>query len=122
MGEKDGLDYLHRLFKERLGEWDSSKKWYRNRYYQYQASTVVLSALITVISGLKISGLPEGRAEMIASDLVLILGAVVTVFAAFGAFFSPQESWQLNAEFYGRLKALETELYFAEQKEDFEGR
>jgi hypothetical protein len=37
------------------------------------------------------------------------------VVAAFGAFFSPQQSWHLNAEIYGRLRALEAQLEFAER-------
>lgn len=54
-----------------------------------------------------------------ASDIVLILGALSTVLAAFGAFFSPDQSWHLNAEIYGRLRALEAQLEFTERDRKF---
>ncbi len=49
-----------------------------------------------------------------------MLGALSTVVAALGAFFSPQQSWHLNAEMYGRLRALEAQLDFAERGPEFE--
>jgi hypothetical protein len=54
----------------------------------------------------------------ILTDIVLILGAVSTVIAAFGAFFSPQQSWYLNAEVRAQLRALEAKLDFLERAPD----
>ena len=90
--------------------------WYRWRHYRYQSSAVILSASITVVSGLKLTFFPD----VAASNIVLVLGALSTVVAAFGAFFSPQQSWHLNAETYGRLRALEASLDFAERGSGFE--
>lgn len=108
--------YLHRQIQDRLTRFESSIQYYRWRHYRYQASAVVLAALITVVSGLKLTILPE----VAASNIVLVLGAIATVVAAFGAFFSPQQSWHLNAETYGKLRALEARLDFAERASDFE--
>jgi hypothetical protein len=109
-------EYLHRQIQDRLARLESSIGWYRWRHYRYQSGAVVLSALITIISGLKLTLLPD----FAASNIVLVLGALSTVVAAFGAFFSPQQSWHLNAEIYGRLRALEAQLDFAERGPDFE--
>ena len=91
-------------------------KWYRWRHYRYQSGAVILSALITVISGLKLNYLPD----FAVSNIVLVLGALSTVLAAFGAFFSPQQSWHLNAEIYSRLRALESQLDFTEREHNIE--
>jgi hypothetical protein len=109
-------EYLHRQIHDRLMQLESSVRWYRWRHYRYQSSAVVLSALITVVSGLKLTFLPD----LFASNIVLVLGALSTVVAAFGAFFSPQQSWHLNAEIYGRLRALEAQLDFTEREHNFE--
>lgn len=109
-------EYLHRQIQDRLARFESSVQWYRWRHYRYQSGAVVLSALITVISGLKLTLLPD----FAASNIVLVLGALSTVVAAFGAFFSPQQSWHLNAEMYGRLRALEAQLDFAERGPEFD--
>lgn len=110
-------EYLHRQIADRLKQLDSSIQYYRWRHYRYQSGTVVLSALITVVSGLRLTILPESA----ASNIVLVLGSVSTVVAAFGAFFSPQQSWHLNAEIYGRLRALQADLEFAERGSGFAG-
>src|SRR5262245_44758654 len=109
-------EYLHRQLQDRLARLESSIQYYRWRHYRYQSGAVVLSGLITVVSGLKLTILPE----VAASNIVLVLGALATVVAAFGAFFAPQQSWHLNAEIYGRLRALEARLDFAERGANFE--
>jgi len=108
-------EYLHRQIQDRLTRFESSVQWYRWRHYRYQSGAVVLSALITVVSGLKLALLPD----FAASNIVLVLGVLATVVAAFGAFFSPQQSWHLNSEMYGRLRALEAQLDFAERGSEF---
>jgi hypothetical protein len=65
-------DYLHRQIADRLARLDSSIQYYRWRHYRYQSGAVVLSALITVVSGLKLTILPE----VAASNIVLVLGAM----------------------------------------------
>jgi hypothetical protein len=78
-------------------------------------STVVLSAIITIATGLKSSFLSTAA----GSNLVLVLAASVTVLSAWGAFFSPRDFWLLSAETYGRLRALKAKLEFLERDKDF---
>ena len=95
------LDYLHRQIAERLARLESSTVWYRKLYVRGQMTTVVLSAVITIVAGLKSFSLVGGA----ASDVVLVLGALVMTAAAWAALFSPRESWHLNAATYTELRA-----------------
>jgi Protein of unknown function (DUF4231) len=115
------LEYLSRQIQERLTQREQSVRFYRKRHYRYQIAAVVLSAAITVVSGLKaISGFKHlSIPAEAASDLTLVLGAISTVAAAFGGFFAPQQSWHLNAEIYGRLRALQVKLEFLERGREF---
>lgn len=79
-------------------------------------TTVVLSALITVVAGLKTLSLVGS----VASDLVLVLGALVMAASAWSALFSPRESWHLNAATYTQLRALQARLEFVERSSAFD--
>jgi hypothetical protein len=109
-------DYLNRQIAERLARLESSAAWYRKTHFRGQMATVVLSATITIIAGMK--SLPI--ISTVASDLVLVLGALVTVISTWGAFFSPRESWHLNNATYSRLRALQARLEFVERGTNFE--
>ena len=109
------LDYLHRQIAERLARLESSTAWYRKLYVRGQMTTIVLSAVITIVAGLKSLSLVGS----VASDLVLVLGALVMTAAAWAALFSPRESWHLNAATYTELRALQARLEFAERSSTF---
>lgn len=113
--QKSQLAYLTHQISERLARLDSSAKWYRNRHYRWQLMSVFLSGVITIVAGLK--SLPLDTA--ITSDILLVLGATSTVWTAIGAFFSPKDSWQLTADVYGKLRALDARIQFAEQSPTF---
>jgi hypothetical protein len=76
-------------------------------------STVVLSAVITVLAGLKLSYV---SAHPLVRELVefaiLALGATVTVVSAWGAFFAPKESWLLMAGTLNRMRALQARMEY----------
>jgi hypothetical protein len=117
--------YLERQIKERLVTFESAVVYYRKRHYRYQASTVVMAASITILSGIKLAFLPtaiSAQVPLFTTDLVLILGAVSTVLAAFGAFFSPQQSWYLNAETCSKMRALQAKLEYLELSPTFNDR
>ena len=110
------LDYLHRQIHERLARLESSTTWYRRLYVRGQMTTIVLSAVITIVAGLKSLSLVGS----VASDLVLVLAALVMTASAWAALFSPRESWHLNAATYTELRALQARLEFAERSTTFE--
>ena len=119
------LEYLHRQISDRLTRLESSVEYYRYRHYRYQSSAVVLAALITILSGLKLPflhGIVGDQLPALLTDVVLMLGAISTVVAAFGSFFSPQQSWYLNAEIYAKMRALEAKLEMDERSGTFSER
>ena len=115
------LDYLHSIILHRLTTLDSLVSFYRKRHYIAQMSSVVLSATVTIIAGLKMSGLPAffTISEAASSNIILVLGALITVLSAWGTFFSPHESWNINSEIHGKLRALQAKLEFSQRHPDF---
>lgn len=111
-GEKnqpsDKLAYLDKELKDRCASFHGSVNWYRRRYYVATMSAVLLSALITLIAGWK----PNLSIGVDGSNIVLILGAISTVISAWGAFFSPKESWGVYASTLNRLRALQAKIDF----------
>ena len=69
-----------------------------------------------MVPGLKLTIIPE----FAASTIVLIFGALSTVGAAFGASFSPQQSWHLNAAIYGRLRNVKARYELDEHSNVFD--
>ncbi len=108
------LTYLKAQVAERTATFHDSVKWYRRRYQIATMATVVLSAIITVVAGLQTaSGLDSPR-----NELILVLGALSTVVSAWGALFSPRESWLVYAATLNRLRALQTKLEFMTKEPD----
>ena len=117
MAERESQrDYLHRQIAERLARLESSIKWYRQMHFYGHMATVLLSLMITVIAGMK----SLWKVGPQASDVVLVLGALVTVASTWAAFFSPKESWHLNARTYSRLRGLQAQLEFSELAPKFD--
>ena len=113
--EGSQLSYVRGELEARLHRLDSSTMWYRNRYYIWQMSGVTLSGIVTLLAGLKLQ--VWGRA-----DLILVVSALSTVVSAWGAFFAPKELWRLNAETYGKLRALHARIEFFEREPNFNAR
>jgi hypothetical protein len=103
---EDKLAYLGSRLAERATILHSSVAWYRRRHYTATMSTVVFSGGITILAGWK----PELGSW--ATNLILGLGALTTVVSAWGAFFSPRDSWLLYANTLGRLRALQADVEF----------
>jgi hypothetical protein len=70
--------------------------------------SVILSAIITVISGWGIQKI----GVITSQQIILVLGVLITVISTWGAFFSPKESWHLYADTLHKLRALQAELEF----------
>jgi hypothetical protein len=116
------LAFLVQMLEERGNSFQKRAVWYRWRYYLSTMTTVVLSALITVIAGCRpdfgtaVNNLTPHQANdftnSIEANLTLGLAALSTVVAAWGAFFSPRESWLLYFTTCGRLRALQAKVAF----------
>src|SRR5688572_10993527 len=93
-------EYVDHLIQDRLSFYERQCRGYGKRNFWTKMITITLTALITVLTGLKLSDLPQWLAipDDWISNIVLILSAGATVAAAWGGFFSPRENWRLYAE------------------------
>jgi len=105
--QNDSLHYLEDEILARIKNFNQSAKWYRRRYYATTMSAILLSGAITVIAGWRPN--PHGNWP---SNLILALGAASTVIAAWGAFFSPRETWLLYAQTLNKLKSLRAQIEY----------
>ena len=115
-------EYLRKQIADRIAIRGSSVNFYRGRHYWFQTILLFITGGITVLSGINLGFLHSSKAAIISpilTNIVLFLGAASTGIAAYGAFFSPQESWHLNAKIYADLRSLQSELEFSELAHDF---
>jgi hypothetical protein len=117
------LAYLHRQISDRLITFHSEANSYSKKSKYYQASAVIIGALITVLSGLKlplvIRGYSTDKFALGITALILVLGASSTVIAFFGSFFSPAQCWRLNQDTYNKMRALQAEIEMEELSPTF---
>ena len=109
------LDYLKGILDARIQRLHHSVAWYRRRFFITQMSTVVLSGAVTVLAGLKNAWITDA----VASNSILILGAMITIVSAWGAFFAPRETWHMKADILGKICGLRNKLLFASADPEF---
>ncbi|MFD9127653.1 SLATT domain-containing protein [Kitasatospora sp. NPDC059571] len=80
----------------------------RGTAFTLQVATVGLSAAITVLLGIQVGG----AARQWLSDTALGLGALITVLAAWQAFFAHRALWIQRADTVHRLEALERRIAY----------
>ncbi|MEV4557142.1 SLATT domain-containing protein [Kitasatospora sp. NPDC049285] len=100
------LAWLETELDAELVERRRRRDWDRGRALTLQLATVGLSALVTVLLGLKVA---EPAARVLA-DVALVVGALVTVLAAWAAFFSYRNLWIQRADTVHRLAVLRRRL------------
>ncbi len=115
MPNENQLEYLKTQIIKQLNKRRSSTDFYRKRHFLTTVAAVVLSAIITVLAGLKSTIFPDKFSRI----AILILGATSTVISAWGGFFSPGKSWLLEGEAYDNLRSLQTEIEFSEASPNF---
>jgi hypothetical protein len=99
--------YLERLIEDQLSSTATDAKWYRRKYILGQTGLVVIGALITIVAGVK-----SGHIWMKenSTNILVILGASSTAWAAVGSLYSPQQSWQQNTVANNKLRALQAKF------------
>jgi hypothetical protein len=104
-----GFQYLEQQLNERIASFHGSVTWYRKRYYVSTMSTIVLSALITIIAGWNPSIVFFG---IKANNFILLFSTTATVVSAWGAFFAPKESWLIYATTLNRFRSMQAKINF----------
>ncbi|RKE19801.1 SLATT domain-containing protein [Streptomyces sp. TLI_171] len=100
------LAWLETELAAELKERRRRRDWDRRRALTLQMATVSLSALVTVLLGLKVG---EPSATRFA-DAALVSGALVTVLAAWAAFFGYRTLWIQRSDTVHRLTSLRRRL------------
>ncbi|MFD8481218.1 SLATT domain-containing protein [Kitasatospora sp. NPDC059673] len=100
------LEWLGVELDRELVERRRRRDWDRRRALSLQLATVSLSALVTVLLGLKVG---EPLASQLA-DVALMCGALVTVLAAWAAFFGYRTLWIQRSDTVHRLTSLRRRL------------
>jgi hypothetical protein len=113
------LDYLYRQIDATCNRRLGIAKWYRRLNFGYQMSAAALSALVTVITGFQTLG-PER--SIAASNVVLVLSAIITLITLAGGFYTPRELWVVIMGHCGDLENLKTRLEFEERSPTFDER
>lgn len=106
----DQLTWLRRELAVQIAEYKRRRRRDKRKAFALQMSTVVLSASITVLLGLRVAGTVGQR----LSDVALILGALATVLAAMEAFFHHRDLWVLRTATLRRLESLDRRVSYYE--------
>lgn len=110
---KDKLDFLKVSIAERLKNIDSKRIYYRRQAFSAYILTAVLSAITTILLGLKIPELNE-----FVRISALVITTVITVISAYNAFFNNKELWIANNIARNRFYKLHFEIEYAEKAPD----
>ncbi|GAA2745015.1 MULTISPECIES: SLATT domain-containing protein [Kitasatospora] len=106
-GERQ-LDHVEQVVADELADRKRRRDWDRRRAFGLQMATVTLSAMITVLLGLR----ADGPVASWLADVALALGALVTVLAAWGAFFSHRTLWIQRSDTVHRLTVLQRTIAY----------
>jgi hypothetical protein len=80
----------------------------KRKAFALQMATVTLSAIVTVLLGLRTSD----TARTLLLNIALVLGALITVLAAAEAFFTHRRLWVLRTATVRRLETLSRHIDF----------
>lgn len=114
MTKLNQLEYLKDQLENQLNKRMSSNQFYRNTHWLITLITISSSAVISVIAGWQTVNSPYEP----LNNVVLCLSALVTITSAWVLFFSPKESWLLEAAAYDNLRSFKSKIEFLEASGD----
>ncbi|WP_158104633.1 DUF4231 domain-containing protein [Amycolatopsis kentuckyensis] len=107
------LAFLRSELDQQLRRYSKRRRRDKRKAFGLQLSTVLLSASISVLLGLRNV---DGHADLFA-NIALGLGALITVLAAADAFFSHRELWILRTQTIRDLESISRELRYCTSKD-----
>jgi Protein of unknown function (DUF4231) len=105
------LEFVRSELDRELEQFRKRRRRDKRKAFGLRVSTVALSAIITVLLGLRHIGV---GVEAVFANIALGLGASVTVLAAIDAFFSHRDLWILRTKTVRELEAISRDLAFYE--------
>jgi len=106
---RDKLDQVQSELEKQIKKFGKRRKRDKRKAFGLKVSTVVLSATITVLLGLRNF---SHDAEAVFANIALGLGALVTVLAAIDAFFTHRGLWILRTKTVRQLEAISSDLEY----------
>ena len=105
-GHREALDNVKTELQKQIKRFSRRRKRDKRKALGLKISTVVLSATITMLLGLRVGEYTSTLLENIA----LVLGALVTVLAAADGFFAHRRLWILRTKTVRSLEALSRDI------------
>ena len=102
------LTWLHQELGRQLAIYRSCRNRDKRKAFGLQMATVTLSATITVLLGLRVTGVAQDR----LAEISLAFGAMITVLAAWEVFFAHRGLWILRTETVRNLEAFARHLAY----------
>src|SRR5206468_11572693 len=99
---KEHFTWLQHELNRQLTAYRRRRKRDKRKAFVLQMATVILSATITVLLGIRATGF----VQQYLTDIAIALGAIITVLAAAEAFFGHRGLWILRSHTVRRLEAL----------------
>ena len=109
MSDHERVQFLARAITERATALNERASANRQRGFQLKMLVTGLSALTTVLLGLKGFG---SFWSVGVQNVALVSSALVSMFAAWDAFFNYRANWLAQQSAVGQLKELEKDLLF----------
>ena len=106
MNVADRVVFLREELDREQRHYQSSRERDKHKAIRVQMATVTLSATITVLLGIRVSA----GVQPILADVALALGALLTVLAAYAAFYNHRGLWLNRANTIYRLNELRRQM------------
>jgi Protein of unknown function (DUF4231) len=104
------MAWLHGELDRQIVAYRRRRRRDKRKAFFLQMATVTLSATITVLLGVRVTG----DAQQTLADAALALGALITVLAAAEAFFGHRGLWILRTETVRNLETLNRQINYYE--------
>lgn len=107
MNKKESkLSMLMRDLNAEISLFEERRSRHKKKAYRLKISTIIGTALVTVLLGLK------SIQHDLLSDITLLLSAVITIFNSIEGFYNHQGLWVKDVKTLGRLLELKRDLEF----------
>jgi Protein of unknown function (DUF4231) len=103
------LNWLQTEVDNLVGRYQRDSRDYKRQASRLKLVSVFLSAIVTVLLGLKLN---DEALSIALSNGALVLSAAITVLSAYEAFFDPRALWVRETVTFARLKDLQRDLRF----------
>jgi len=107
MPSKEQIDYYHKRLEENINSFYSKRSDNRIKAFRFQLLISCLSALATILLGLKLVLLKD-----VDRDIALVLSSIVTVISGADAFYDHKGLWRNYTETLNELYSLKDDFEF----------